>query len=68
MMERAELSHGYSLGTVLSSSDDNDNNADNDNNDDNILFDTDEWVVMHCSVRMDEIWVPTEWHKELFTR
>ena len=43
---------------------------DHDHDDDSFLCygRIDEWMVMHCSVRMDEIWVPTDWHKELFSR
>jgi glycosyltransferase involved in cell wall biosynthesis len=29
-------------------------------------FSQDEYLVFSCSARMDEIWVPTEWHKKVF--
>ena len=55
--------------------DDDDDHDDDDDDDDDDDYDSflfcgwiDEWMVMHCSVRMDEIWVPTDWHKELFSR
>ncbi|KAJ1407866.1 hypothetical protein B484DRAFT_403684 [Ochromonadaceae sp. CCMP2298] len=28
----------------------------------------DEYAVLYCASRMDEIWVPTEWHREVFQR
>lgn len=28
----------------------------------------DEYSVSYCSGLMDEIWIPTEWHKEVFTK
>lgn len=31
-------------------------------------YNLDEYAVMHCAARMDEIWVPTEWHKDVFYR
>ena len=29
-------------------------------------FTQDEYLVFSCAARMDEIWVPTEWHKKVF--
>jgi len=26
----------------------------------------DEYLVFSCATRMDEVWVPTEWHKKVF--
>jgi glycosyltransferase involved in cell wall biosynthesis len=31
-------------------------------------YNLDEYAVMHCAARMDEIWVPTEWHRRVFER
>lgn len=31
-------------------------------------YNLDEYAVLHCAARMDEIWVPTEWHKMVFHR
>lgn len=31
-------------------------------------YNLDEYAVMHCAARMDEIWVPTEWHRDVFQR
>jgi glycosyltransferase involved in cell wall biosynthesis len=28
----------------------------------------DEYAVLYCAARMDELWVPTEWHREVFQR
>ncbi len=29
-------------------------------------FSQDEYVVFSCAARMDEVWVPTEWHRDVF--
>lgn len=31
-------------------------------------YNLDEYAVLHCAARMDELWVPTEWHKKIFQR
>lgn len=31
-------------------------------------YNLDEYAVLHCAARMDELWVPTEWHKAVFLR
>lgn len=31
-------------------------------------YNLDEYAVLHCAARMDEVWVPTEWHKTVFLR
>jgi glycosyltransferase involved in cell wall biosynthesis len=31
-------------------------------------YNLDEYAVMHCAARMDEIWVPTDWHRGVFQR
>jgi len=31
-------------------------------------YNLDEYAVLHCAARMDELWVPTEWHKAVFWR
>jgi len=31
-------------------------------------FNLDEYAVLQCAARMEELWVPTEWHKDVFQR